>query len=145
MGDEIAHPDHYCSHPSGVETIEIAKHESFCIGSAMKYLFRYKHKGTPIKDLRKAIKHIEFEIKRLEQIEADNFCEEFLEEARNERIIEESKKRNEDPSLNHCTCGIKTSTVQESCPSCGETLVQVDNGPPFFRCSNDNSPEVHRD
>lgn len=59
-------PDHYTRHPSGIECIQITRHENFCIGNAMKYLWRRNEKGKPIEDLRKAIRYIEFEIERLE-------------------------------------------------------------------------------
>ena len=38
--DNVNHPAHYTSHPSGVECIRITEHHDFCIGSAIKYLWR---------------------------------------------------------------------------------------------------------
>lgn len=35
--DNINHPSHYTSHPSGIECIDIAEHHDFCIGNAIKY------------------------------------------------------------------------------------------------------------
>jgi len=32
--------------------------EAFCIGSAIKYLFRFKHKNNPVQDLKKAVWYI---------------------------------------------------------------------------------------
>ena len=66
MSDNINHPDHYTGHPSGVECIAITEHMSFCVGNAMKYLWRAGMKGDAIEDLRKAIWYIEREINRLE-------------------------------------------------------------------------------
>lgn len=40
MSDPVDHPEHYTSHPSGIECIEITKHMNFCLGNAMKYIFR---------------------------------------------------------------------------------------------------------
>ena len=63
--DPVDHPAHYCSHPSGVECIEITRHHDFCTGNAIKYLFRAGLKGGSekrIEDLRKAKKYIEFAI-----------------------------------------------------------------------------------
>lgn len=54
MADLINQPPHYRAHPSGVESIEIAELAGFILGNAVKYLFRYKHKGTPRQDLEKA-------------------------------------------------------------------------------------------
>lgn len=66
MPEIINHPEHYTSHPSGVECITIAQHENFCVGSALKYLWRRNLKGRQIEDLKKAIRYIEYEIERLE-------------------------------------------------------------------------------
>jgi len=67
--DVVEHPTHYCSHPSGVECIKITEHLNFCIGNAIKYLWRagIKNKGTKIEDLRKALWYINREINRLER------------------------------------------------------------------------------
>lgn len=62
--DNVNHPAHYCSHPSGVECITVTEHQSFCIGSAMKYLWRADLKHDAIEDMRKAIWYIEREIAR---------------------------------------------------------------------------------
>ena len=64
--DDVNHPTHYTTHPSGVECIEVTEHMNFCIGNAVKYLWRAGLKdGNPsVKDLRKAIWYIEREIKR---------------------------------------------------------------------------------
>lgn len=67
--DMVNHPPHYTSHPSGVECIEVVRHYSFPIGSAIKYLWRAGLKGgedARIEDLRKAVFYIEDEITRLE-------------------------------------------------------------------------------
>lgn len=68
MSNPVVHPDHYNAHPSGVECIDIVKHHNFCIGSAIKYLWRQGLKdGNPaVQDLKKAVEYIQFEIDRLE-------------------------------------------------------------------------------
>lgn len=53
---------HYNKHPSGVECIDIVKHENFNIGNALKYIWRRKHKGSEIDDLHKAIYYLECEV-----------------------------------------------------------------------------------
>lgn len=67
MSDMVNHPHHYTSDPSGVECIDITMHRNFCIGNAIKYLWRagLKHEDTVIQDLRKAIFYIEKEIERI--------------------------------------------------------------------------------
>ena len=58
--DDVNHPSHYTQ--GKIESIEFIEDqgwgEGFCIGSALKYLTRYRHKGTPKKDLEKAIWYI---------------------------------------------------------------------------------------
>ena len=73
--DPVHKPSHYCSHPSGIECIEITQHMSFTIGNAIKYLWRAglkKDEGIEqskktIQDLEKAIWYIYKEIERLEE------------------------------------------------------------------------------
>ena len=62
--DNINNPEHYNVHPSKIECIQITEHMNFCVGNAMKYLWRHCGKGG-IEDLEKAIWYIEREIKRL--------------------------------------------------------------------------------
>ena len=38
--NSVNHPQHYCSHSSGVECIDITRHYNFSIGNAIKYLWR---------------------------------------------------------------------------------------------------------
>lgn len=64
MTDLINHPTHYTSHPSGVECITITEHMGFCLGNAVKYLWRADLKGDGVDDLRKAAWYIEREIQR---------------------------------------------------------------------------------
>ena len=65
-GDAI-NPDHYQSDPSGVQCIEISENWSFCLGNALKYMWRSGKKDSSknIEDLQKAVWYIEREISRL--------------------------------------------------------------------------------
>lgn len=71
--EKVNHPSHY-QHPSGVECIEIVRHYDFCIGNAIKYLWRaglkdeegYTNTEKEIEDLKKAIFYINDKIKTLE-------------------------------------------------------------------------------
>ena len=60
-------PSHYRDHPSGVECITITQHENFCIGNAIKYLWRRRKKDVnkEVEDLKKAVWYIQQEIVRL--------------------------------------------------------------------------------
>lgn len=61
--DMVNRPPHYTQHPSGIECIEIAEHLNFCVGNAMKYLWRADLKGGT-EDLEKAKWYINRELKR---------------------------------------------------------------------------------
>ncbi len=60
--DNVNHPKHYTSHPSGVECIQVTEHMSFCLGNVMKYLWRADEKGTSMEDLKKARWYLDREI-----------------------------------------------------------------------------------
>ncbi len=62
--DSVGHPEHYNSHPSGIETIEITEHLNFCLGNAVKYILRCDLKGKPTEDLEKAVWYLKREIER---------------------------------------------------------------------------------
>jgi hypothetical protein len=53
--DEVNHPEHYnFGEIEAIDIIEDQGHgEAFCAANVIKYILRYKHKGTPLKDLRK--------------------------------------------------------------------------------------------
>ena len=64
--DMVNNPPHYNSCPSGVETIRITQHYSFCLGNAIKYILRANYKGSFVEDLKKAIWYLTKEIERFE-------------------------------------------------------------------------------
>jgi hypothetical protein len=80
MESNVEHPQHYCSHPSGIECIEITRHYCFSVGNAIKYLWRAglkKEMGLEdidkeIEDLNKAIWYIKDRIKQLENGNKNN-------------------------------------------------------------------------
>lgn len=73
MTDRVNKPSHYCSHPSGIECIDITRHHDFCTGNAIKYLWRaglkkeagIDDKQKEIEDLEKAIFYIKDKINSL--------------------------------------------------------------------------------
>ena len=67
MADSVDHPPHYTAHPSGVECIQITEHMGFCLGNAMKYIWRADAKGSPLEDLKKARWYLDREIARREK------------------------------------------------------------------------------
>jgi hypothetical protein len=64
MSDPVNHPKHYTEHPSGVECIQITEHMNFCLGNAVKYIWRADLKDDAIEDLQKAVWYINREIAR---------------------------------------------------------------------------------
>lgn len=68
--DNVNHPTHYTSHPSGIECIQITEHYNFCIGNAIKYLWRAGLKGdsleNEVEDCKKAIWYITRHIRKKE-------------------------------------------------------------------------------
>ena len=65
--DMVNSPSHYRSHPSGIECIQVTEHMNFCLGNAIKYLWRADEKGSAIEDLEKACWYIQREIERRKQ------------------------------------------------------------------------------
>lgn len=55
-------PQHYKQHPSGIECIRITEHMSFCLGNAVKYIWRADLKGSAMEDLEKAKWYLQCEI-----------------------------------------------------------------------------------
>lgn len=66
--EQVNHPPHYNNHPSGVECIDIVRHENFNIGNAIKYIWRRKDKGSEVENLEKAIWYLQDEVRRLEAV-----------------------------------------------------------------------------
>jgi hypothetical protein len=64
MSDPIDHPKHYTSHPANIECIAVVEHLGFCVGNAIKYLWRAGLKGDAIEDLKKARWYVDREIAR---------------------------------------------------------------------------------
>ncbi len=62
--DPVNHPAYYTNHPSGVEAITVTEHMGFCLGNAMKYIWRADLKGNAIEDLEKAAWYVQREIAR---------------------------------------------------------------------------------
>ena len=67
MTDNVNNPKHYTAHPSGIEAIEVTEHMNFCLGNAMKYIWRADLKHDAIEDLEKARWYLDREIRRRKQ------------------------------------------------------------------------------
>ena len=74
MSDNVNHPHHYTGRNIGYECIDIAKRQYFCAGNVIKYLWRYKDKGNPTEDLRKARWYARKAATRHEKTETSGRC-----------------------------------------------------------------------
>ena len=72
----VEHPQHYNSHPSGIECIEITRHMDFNLGNVLKYIWRHGQKKNDnegvlekaIDDLEKASWYLNDEIRMLKAL-----------------------------------------------------------------------------
>ena len=71
--DNIEHPKHYTSHPSGIECIQITRHMGFNLGNAIKYIWRADLKNDALEDLEKAIWYLLDEIQKRKSEEQIDF------------------------------------------------------------------------
>lgn len=67
MSDPVNHPAHYTQHPNGIECIDVVEPLGFCVGNAIKYLWRAGLKGDALEDLKKARWYVDREIQRIER------------------------------------------------------------------------------
>ena len=67
MSYDKVNPDHYKSHPSGIECISVVEHMTFNVGNAIKYLWRagVKPDASHIDDLKNAAWYINRELERV--------------------------------------------------------------------------------
>ena len=76
MNDPVNHPSHYtssdakcriCDEP--IECIDVTQHMGFCLGNAVKYIWRagLKSEDKTIQDLEKAMWYIRKHIEKLEE------------------------------------------------------------------------------
>ncbi len=65
MTDLINHPPHYRG-KNGIEAWDVIEGFglNYNLGVAVAYLLRCEHKGDPVKDMRKAVAHINREIEQ---------------------------------------------------------------------------------
>lgn len=64
---DAVNPQHYKSHPSGIECIEITRHMNFNLGNTFKYIWRAGMKDDVLQELKKAQWYLQDEINRIEK------------------------------------------------------------------------------
>ena len=79
--DVVNSPPHYTSSPARcgcgnrIECIQITEHMDFCLGNAVKYIWRAGLKTDAIEDLRKSLWYIQREIdRRSHSAESEKSC-----------------------------------------------------------------------
>ena len=75
MSDTVDHPSHYNALP--VECIDVVEHMNFCLGNAIKYIWRAGLKpGTDkVTDIKKSIWYLQRELQRIESFEKGSVSE----------------------------------------------------------------------
>lgn len=61
MTDNVNHPAHYETN-GPFECIELTHYYNFCVGNAIKYVWRHMDKGKPFEDLSKALWYVSWEL-----------------------------------------------------------------------------------
>lgn len=66
MSEQVEHPEHY--NQFSIEVIDFIEDWNLCFnsGNIIKYVTRYKYKGKPLEDLKKARFYLDRLIKQLE-------------------------------------------------------------------------------
>jgi hypothetical protein len=62
MSDMVDHPDHYTSHPAGIEAIDVLRHATdYDLGQAMRYIWRvmWGGKWDNVEDIEKSIWYLQ--------------------------------------------------------------------------------------
>jgi hypothetical protein len=67
LSNSVNHPQHY--NKLRIECIDVVENMNFCIGNAIKYLWRCEDKSNAIEDLKKSIWYIEREIAKRSKCE----------------------------------------------------------------------------
>lgn len=67
MTDMVNRPPHYLGHPSGLECIEVTSGLTFCVGNAVKYLWRAENKNG-VEDLHKALWYLDYAVRHADPV-----------------------------------------------------------------------------
>ncbi|MBT1164618.1 DUF3310 domain-containing protein [Bifidobacterium felsineum] len=159
----VDHPAHYAASHPGLECIDLADDLGFSIGNAVKYVWRYKDKGHPVTDLRKADWYLLHAIRRHETVyptrrqtlildeleqQSEGAEHDFLDESRPERpgwLPERGMEH--DPRTGGETMKLFTSQSKpipglRACPFCGSRMLGRSKPTPIpgswiFSCENE--------
>ena len=65
--DSINYPAHYTQYKYEPIDVILAWDLDFCLGNVLKYISRYRFKGEPVENLKKARYYLDRKIKEMEQ------------------------------------------------------------------------------
>lgn len=122
--NSVSHPEHYES-VSGIECIEITRPLDYSLGNAVKYVWRYQHKGHPIEDLKKSEWFLLDLIRRMPTTTVDPerlMCGSVLDDMRSELLGDESDTMYDRSELVH---GWKEKVYREATSRDDSTTVGV--------------------
>jgi hypothetical protein len=102
--EQVNHPKHYNSHPSGIECIEIVRHMGFNLGNVVKYVWREGMKDASLQELKKAAWYLNDEIKKLERFEETKKGIEGNEEFKNIKQFDIESDRGKSCDSGECGC-----------------------------------------
>lgn len=112
--EKVNHPIHYNNHPSRIEAIELIAHMNFCLGNAVKYLFRCHLKGGH-EDINKAIWYLEHQVS-LDPIPKTELSKEL--QSKFEKVISAEQNKSLKPVyrniMNYHFFGYHASVIWES-------------------------------
>lgn len=107
--------EHYRSHPSGIEAIEITQYETFLRGNIIKYVMRAPYKGSELEDLQKAAEYLQWEIERVKE---EQFWDNFEKTTVAERLEELRQMRSEWVSFDDIVFPDKCQECDGKCKVC---------------------------
>lgn len=122
--NNVSHPEHYES-VSGIECIEITRPLDYSLGNAVKYVWRYQHKGNPVEDLKKSEWFILDLIQRMNTLVIDSgklMCDHVLDSMSSELLSIDSDRPHDRPKL---VCAWKAKVLQEAMSRYDSTAVGV--------------------
>lgn len=122
--NSVSHPEHYES-ASGIECIEITRPLDYSLGNAVKYVWRYQHKGNPIEDLRKSEWFILDLMNRMNTLIIDPeklMCEHVLDSMSSEFLSIDADRPHDRSEL---VCAWRAKVLREAMSRYDSTVVGV--------------------
>ncbi len=121
----VNHPQHYNSHPSGVEVIEVVRNMGFNLGNAVKYLMRLHEKGTPLQDAKKALWYLEDDLSHTSFSEVQQGSDGLVRIPTLTYHMEKVVALEPDETIKAALCAIFLSALDPSCKGHLEVAIEM--------------------